>query len=516
MNKKSLLSLVAGLFSFSVFCEQFKISQVIYEIDGITKEYALKDAVPISTEKIFASHEELDTYLDDIRQQLSNERNLASSQVSVEYPEEDAEDSENAITSVKVRVLTHDSKHFLAMAYPKYSSNDGAFLKAKIKDTNFLGTMSDLEGGFNVGLKAGDEELGEDPDEYDKIIGFELSYNYPFPFQAVNLTWTNDFSVKYTFWETKPEYSLFTGLTLEIPFSNFSIVLEGKQGAVRNTDYEKYKDETYFVEYGRLSIPVAVADIQNWGKVIWRPYSKITYNWDSDGIRKRNEDLSSPLIRTGYRIETGRVNWIGNFRDGLTLDFDQNIGYNDQTDEYLPQIKGGVEAFKAFKHAGINARFFAMAQINGKEEVGQYLRGIKDGQRFNKNLSLYPKKSLKVKNALALNLDLPIHIFTSDWKMFDWMKIFNFELQVSPFFDAALTSNEATGKLFSPKDGWYAGGIEFLVFPQKWRSIVMRASCGFDLGKLILDKASDSYYDESWRSTFASSHELYIGLGLHY
>ena len=45
----------------------------------------------------------------------------------------------------------------------------------------------------------------------------------------------------------------------------------------------------------------------------------------------------------------------------------------------------------------------------------------------------------------------------------------------------ALVHDSKTGRYYHPADGWYAGGMEVIVYPEKMRSIYVRASLGVDL-----------------------------------
>ena len=74
---------------------------------------------------------------------------------------------------------------------------------------------------------------------------------------------------------------------------------------------------------------------------------------------------------------------------------------------------------------------------------------------------------------------------------------------------------QVTGKTFAIKDGWYGAGLEVLVYPARWRSLVVRGSVGVDLGKTVINKVLPQLYDDSWRGS-ASSYEISIGIGLHY
>ena len=93
-------------------------------------------------------------------------------------------------------------------------------------------------------------------------------------------------------------------------------------------------------------------------------------------------------------------------------------------------------------------------------------------------------------------------------KLFPYL---DFELQLSPFIDVALTENAATGRTFFWKDGFYNAGIEVLVHPASWKSYVVRASFGVDVGRAVLSR----FIDTSWRNN-VPKWELFIGLGLEY
>ena len=94
------------------------------------------------------------------------------------------------------------------------------------------------------------------------------------------------------------------------------------------------------------------------------------------------------------------------------------------------------------------------------------------------------------------------------------LKKLNFELQLSPFVDVGLLYNRATNKLYSLRDGFYSGGLEMLVYPEHWRSVIGRLSFGVDIGRKIFKNKLD--LDTDWRRTSTATWELTIGLGLHY
>ena len=81
-----------------------------------------------------------------------------------------------------------------------------------------------------------------------------------------------------------------------------------------------------------------------------------------------------------------------------------------------------------------------------------------------------------------------------------------------PFLDIALVHDNKTGRYYHPADGWYAGGMEVIVYPEKMRSIYVRASVGFEMRELKnLSGLSGSASRDG-----SSITEVFIGIGLHY
>ena len=75
----------------------------------------------------------------------------------------------------------------------------------------------------------------------------------------------------------------------------------------------------------------------------------------------------------------------------------------------------------------------------------------------------------------------------------------------------ALCYNKITKTFFNPKDGFYAGGLEVIVYPLKWSGITVRASVGIDIGRQFFSK----HLNMDWREN-TSKKEFSIGFGLHY
>ena len=502
------------IFHFS-FSERYQISDVTYTLEK-TREQDLRRVVPINTDKIFESKEDLDSYLADLQQRLMNTR--AFDTVEIETSDDT---DENEITQISLHISAQDTKSLLILPYPKYDSNSGLIFKIKLKDVNFLGTMNTLNFGVFAGLK-------EDIETGDQNLTFGAEFDYRYPFQAGPFicSWNNSFEFEYTRGLDVLEFWTGTGFTFELPFSRVSFVLDISEQANQDLEYDEYGDTQYFTSGVMLSVPVKLIDIENWGYVLWTPFIDGKISYDKDGISAQNDDLASPVISAGQSLSTARINWHGNFRSGVSAKLGHSVGYDFMQDEIEPRVYGELQLFKAFAYAGINSRFTAFLTKSNRGEVGELIRGVLDEQLYLNSTH----KSLKTPSALVLNLDLPIHLVTTDWNLwldtlfgedswfsrtFSWTGKFNFEMQASPFVDIALTKNEITGRLFSPKDGWYTGGLEILVFPERWKGIVMRASVGLDLGRALIAKKAPEKIDLSWRE-HVKKYEIYAGIGLHY
>ena len=76
----------------------------------------------------------------------------------------------------------------------------------------------------------------------------------------------------------------------------------------------------------------------------------------------------------------------------------------------------------------------------------------------------------------------------------------------------ALVHDSKTGRYYHPVDGWYAGGMEVIVYPEKMRSIYVRASLGVDLREV---KNLSGLKGKAKRDG-ESITEIFIGIGVHY
>ncbi len=520
---KYLAALIFALsFNFQfLFAQTFRIEKVEYEISGQTQEKFLRNAVKIDTEKTFSSKEELDLYIADCKTRLLNLRIFSDVKVEVseDFSRQVQSDSSTSIfgtdglalnsalnngtlpanTSsavaasnsvdsigsseiipIRLKIRLEDSKHFLLLPYPKYSSNDGAVLKLKMRDDNFRGTITQVEGEVFGGIS---DFSSFAPENFN--AGFALNFNYPFFYKSFWIFANTDSSVKFTFDSPLPSYDINAGISFVFPLEKNKmrqIVIDFSQGFVRgDEEHALFGNELFYSEYAKLSLPVKM----NFADSTLTPYTDFFYCWSDRNLNFDDPEISSPLAKAGLAFDFGRVDWIGNFRQGIMADFDGGLGFYFRKNDFVPYFSAQIKAYKAFQRFGIASQlnFF---QDENTRPIGTFLRGIRDTPEISsKNLA---DRFLYVPAALFANFDFPFHLFSVRPKETSRIKDFGFEVQLAPFVDFALTKNTMTGRFFSPKDGWYSGGFEVLVYPEKWKSIVVRGSLGLDLGNLIFFK----------------------------
>lgn len=503
MNKTKFIDFFFILFLFNlnlVFPQVFQIEKVNYEISGITKQDYLKRKIEFDFQKQFNSEQELLEYLDDIKQKYQNLRLFDK----IEFDITNNLNSDN-IVLVEVTVMITESKNFVVVPYYKYDSDDGHTIKAKLQDSNFLGKLNEFssEGFFSikpekksVSLKAG--------------AGFE--YNLPFYLGILECSWNNAHEISYTFGKNEPEWDLNTGLSFRIPFDKLSLNLDLTQSFVNDFDYAIYHDELHFGQIADFTVPIVLQTISGLGDILYIPGVHFEYNWGFEKINEHDDELISPELLFSHLLSLGRINWHGNFRKGFSFYVKQEAGYNFYKQNMVIGISGELQYFYAWKYAGINARLYGFSYINKNLIIDSRLRGIRENTYFEiSGLSDINYSSTPI--AIILNLDFPIHLLNFDFSNSNsnLLKKLNFEVQVSPFIDFALLHNRYTQKTFDIQDSFICAGIEFTAFPERYKSLQIRASAGFDLSQYIFKDSNNI----KWRPNI-SPYEISFGLGLHF
>lgn len=551
--KKFFLFVLTLLFINIVNAESYYIKDVNYKITGITRQYALETKVKIDRKKIFGSEDELRKYLDDIVIQMLNTRTFdnvtytcviddlpsTENSISEKYNTENDDNTEESelpqntsdntqTKNVTVTFFTTDTKHLIATPYPKYKSGDSLTAMIKVKDTNFAGSMENFTANVDFAV-----ELNKDDEPESFKTGFSTDFGIPFKMGKLDTVWDNSIDFSYTFGDSSPEWDFETGLKMALPFDKYSLIFNVRQSFIKNFDYEgewkgtgeyqtyyEYNDSLYFVENVGFSIPIVIQEVNNWGRIYYTPFVNATYNWDFDGIHKDDSYLLGPAMSFGQTISTGRVNWIENFRNGINVSLTQLFGYNFNNYAFNPGITAELKLYKAFKNLGLSADFYAYAYMNGTENFGSRLRGIRKDQYYDStDPEIAILKSTDAQAAFVFNFDMPIKLFRIYWEkvpVINKIKAsskFNLEAQISPFVDIALFKNEETGTSFNIKDSFISGGIEGIIYPLRWKGIQVRGSLGIDLTRKM--PVLKGKVNQDWRES-CKSYEISIGIGLHY
>jgi hypothetical protein len=197
-------------------------------------------------------------------------------------------------------------------------------------------------------------------------------------------------------------------------------------------------------------------------------------------------------------MEFSRIDWIGNFRKGFSVSVKQFYYYYFYLNDYditpwgiINQISGIIH-FKLSDFFGISSRLMLRhwGISSSNQYAGDVLRGILD-------------KDVSADLMLSFNLDFPFRVFTfkpSQWFNSKKMEFFNFDLHLVPVIDAAFYRNALIETENVYDNLLFSGGIEAVIYPQKFRSFCFRIS----LGKNLKERIDEGKY------------ELYIGGSFFY
>ena len=495
------------------------IEKVDYQITGLTRRYPLQLAVPIDKKKIFEDEKQFLEYLKDIEHKFNNLRTLESASLKYEYILKDDD-----IALAHITISTKDTWNIIAVPFPKYDSNVGFIAKLKGKDYNFFGSlqiltvdisyMLDNEGkssgsigaNFSYPFKAGifnavykfDTTLNVEKNK----IGFDLNntieFCYPTKFVDIYFGYYQGFNLNKSR-EEKPEKAPKQDKKDLSPQEN---KYEEEEIDSKNT-YDPYFLYTKFFFY----TPIKLHKFSYAGTLNYTPYVSFHGNW---AFKMLNEREKRGVIGTlSHSLSLSRIDWIGNFRHGFSATLDNSYAYNFfLKDKPRIEVSGTVAGYYSFfERVGIYSQLDAFYVFSKKttQRAGASLRGILN-------------KRAETDTAITLNIDVPIRITSFDFEEItgvDWTRYVGFEWFISFFLDMALVHDLKNNTYFLPKDGWYSGGIEMLLYPHKMRSIYFRISLGFDLSELRNVKGLNKIGGRAKRDGSSIS-EIFIGIGLHY
>jgi hypothetical protein len=136
---------------------------------------------------------------------------------------------------------------------------------------------------------------------------------------------------------------------------------------------------------------------------------------------------------------------------------------------------------------------------NPSLNAGDTLRGVRNND-------------IRADYMLSLNVQLPVRVLRfvpSEWFNIRKLRIFDFEMHLSPFLDlAAFKGREKQGDFWSEyhfREVLPAAGFELIAFPLSWRSLFLRGSIGWNMVEWVKQNSLPG----------GRAREIYIGVG-HY
>lgn len=452
----------------------YRISEVDYSITGNTRQWLLDRLLDIDEERIFVSLEELEHYINAKEQLLVNERTLTDASVSIELVEEVG----SGPALVRVTVQVKDSWNMVILPYAKYDTNEGFLLSLRGRDYSFLGTMETLE----MNLDYWYNETGENEFSLNgrSMIPFRLGRNEWLWTVSEELTWVEGKPITFNI-ENRFDYLLyFLGMELNVGWG---------QDFYINNPYLTNDEVELFETYSRtrLSLGASLPFGLTLGGDDLRYYFSPSVSWlqgVGEVLRDSRQGIS---LGWTHSLTLGQVDWVGNFRRGLSFLLTHHSLYNAFHENWDSTLEGYFAFHQAWVWGGINSRlsgFTMLSKDDERDNAGGPLRGIVDTQVDDLGSGLY------------INVDFPIRMWI--WFMSRW-----FEGHLAPFFDIGFFSPVSEASGVDPL--YYSAGIEGFAFAKAARSLYLRVSFGFDL-KAVVENGVNPW----------DVRELYIGLGHHY
>jgi hypothetical protein len=487
------------LYSQTVDSTVYIINNVDFNLTGRTRPFAILHHTQIKIGEEITGQANLEKYMEDKTQILLNQRVLETS--TLIYTIGDIR--EDGKYPVNITITADDTWNVIALPYPKYDSNTGFELTIKARDYNFFGTMYPLR-----------VDLGYREDKEGKIY-FNLMTDNDFLFSALNLTWQ---LTLYNFFEYSPNlsepfhYQNSIKISAYIPVSFMTLTLGFKESFFINEQNSIDNRIIYGLPdvqkglylssqpFASLNIPTDL-EIGKYGILTYTPQVSATFNhelpqWPLDITRK------GPYLGFNHSLGFGRINWKGNFRDGFSASITNSYNYDFymnkiDKDAFTYSIIAETIVHKAYAdHFSLSLRAMYRQWFNTENtSAGDALRGILD-------------RNIAADIMFSINTNITVGAMSfrpSKWFNKSKLRIFDFDLHLSPFIDTAVFRSREIELLYSGADFTYknllvTSGLEVLIFPSFFKSLHLRASLGLNFSSL----------------SGLSGKEIFIGTELYY
>ena len=478
----------------------FVINSFNFNVDGRTRPYALINKADLIIGEEIIGFANLEKYIQNKTQLLINERVLKNN-VLIEYTVDEPPENEDGEKKfpVNLTITVEDTWNIVGLPYPKYDSNTGFEIIIKLRDYNFLGTMSPLR--LDVGYR-NDEE---------KRHIFTSMLDADIPFRFLGLNWNFDFDNNFNYQPNKEFHYYFvnkTGLYVDIPVGFTTMTIGFYEHLIyneENSNHDKilfgknFQEGLYMSSRPYISWKIPTRFMFGDEELTYTPRISAVFNHEISAWAL-SENRIGPFFTFSHDFSVGRVDWIGNFKKGFSASISNSVNYNFyylQNNSYFTLTEqdpltssldvSGAGYFILTDFLGFSTRFKYRHWFNTYNSgAGDTLRGFRDG-------------NISADYMVSVNFDVPIRVLR--FKPSKWfnskVKVFDFDLHLSPVVDFAVYQEHK-------KDGagyfLLSAGLEAIIFPDFFRSLFLRVSFGY--GLLGPDHVK--------------GYELFVGMELHY
>ena len=493
--------------------QEFVIREIYFYVEGRTQDFALMQHGEFYYGERIQGRDNLYRYIALKTQLLNNQRVLDDSYTRIDYSLDAME--EDGALPVILMVFVRDSRNFVVLPYPEYSTNSGFGLTLKARNYNFLGTMTPMS--IDLGYQRNNEGNNS----------FNFAFNMSMPFQAGGLNWNLIFGNSIVYEPNNPlRFNTSVGLALNIPWYRTTFGFGATQFLYINEPVSTDSNTHYGVNrshyspyfgtelFGFWRIPLGL-EIGEYGMLNYTFRLAFRVNYPTIPT-----DLTlKPTTINTHTISFGRINWIGNFQSGMS--FNLSLMNTFYIDNHEAPFGMAIDTRLIYhqpiaNHFGLSTRLTyrqwwrhsnRTGGLVGINNAGDMLRGI-------------PDNNLKATQMFSFSLDFAVRVlrFTpSVWFNAPGLSIFNVDVHLAPFTDIALLSGEYmnndgtwSGVNFSPANVKQTIGLEMIIFSGHFRSLSLRASLGYDVDRLRSEGL------RLMGGFFPRWHEIYIGLERSY
>ena len=457
----------------------FIINSFNYNVKGRTLPFVLNTKTELKKGEEIEGKTKLIKFIKDKRQLLVNERVL-SDDVRIEYAI--GEPAQDGKYPVSLEIYVEDTWNIIALPYPKYSSNYGFELTIKARDYNFFGSMQPFR--VDLGYKYNQEGR----------TYFSLMLDSGFPFQAFGLNWFFDFDNYFDYRPDLPEpfyYKNRTAFSIDIPIRRTTLNLWFAESFFWNEEnadsdkplYGELQEGLYLSSNPEISwkIPTGL-EIGEYGELTYNPSVSAVINHELPS-HPLSDNRIGPFLNFDHSLYFERVNWIGNFRQGISLDADNSYSYD------INYAKTGRNPWSYYYSITAKGYFIFVEDLMGFSTRLSHRHWIKSNNEYAGNtLRGVFDKDVNAEFILSLNLDLNIRALRI--KPYEWfpgvkfMSIFGFDAHLNPFFDAAWYKPHDKPASSDYENFIFGAGFEMIIYPHRFRSMFFRISVGWDVSDI--------------------------------